>query len=245
MELFSWSKQRLRDLFDLFLPPACPLCATPIPPSPFDCFCSDCQAQMPPIPIAACRRCAHPYPLETADDHLCATCLAEIKPLFEQVIPGGLYAGTLKEAIHQFKYHDKIDLDHPLGRFLLPKLTHIAPICDLILPVPLHTRRLRQRTYNQSLLIARVLARDLQRPLSSTLLIRRRNTLPQQGQNAAKRRRNLRNAFAVTRQLNGERILLVDDVLTTGTTARECALTLKQAGAGEVIVTVLARAPMV
>jgi len=102
--------------------------------------------------------------------------------------------------------------------------------------------RLRERTYNQSLLLARVLGRHWQLPVASRLLLRSRPTLPQQGLPAEERRRNLRGAFALRRELEGERVLLLDDVLTTGATARECARVLLAGGAGEVAVAVLGRA---
>jgi ComF family protein len=181
--------------------------------------------------------------LPAADDHLCGICLPERDPPFDRVIPGGLYADALQDAIHRFKYRSQIDLDRPLARLLLPQLTDIARDCDLILPVPLHPRKLRQRTYNQSLLIARILAPALGLPLATSVLIRHRDTLPQQGQDAASRRKNLHNAFRATRPLAGTRILLIDDVLTTGATARECSRSLKKAGGGDIVVAVLARAP--
>jgi ComF family protein len=151
---------------------------------------------------------------------------------------------VLREAITAFKYSGRIDLDRPLGRLLAQRLRTAADPreFDLILPVPLHPQRLRERGYNQSLLLARVLSRQLQRPLAPRLLRRLRATPPQQGLNAALRQANLRQAFALSQPLRGEHLLLIDDVVTTTATARECSRVLLEGGAGAVTLAVLARA---
>jgi ComF family protein len=123
----------------------------------------------------------------------------------------------------------------------------LRPLCDewrpdLLVPVPLHPRRLRQRSYNQALLLARELGRNLSLPVASRLLQRRHPTPPQRGLSARVRFHNLRGAFALERPLAGERILLVDDVMTTGATTSECTRTLLAGGGGEVAVAVLGRA---
>jgi ComF family protein len=111
-----------------------------------------------------------------------------------------------------------------------------------VIPVPLHRARLRSRGYNQALQLARQIGRQLDVPVAADLLRRTRATAPQQGLTAAARHGNLRGAFAVHRPLGGQRVLLVDDVMTTGTTARECAAALRAAGAASVDVAVLGRA---
>lgn len=242
MSIPSWLRQSARSLFDLLLPPTCPLCLAPIPPGPFDNFCAGCQQQILPLPPAACRRCAHPYPADIADDHLCASCLAEDQPLFERVIVGGLFEGALQEAIHRFKYRGQIGLDLPLAELLLTQLRRQPETFDLVLPVPLHLKRLRQRTYNQSLLLAKQIARHYQAPCLPQLLQRQIDTISQQGLSAAQRRRNLRRAFVASAAVAGRNILLIDDVMTTGATARECSRALRKAGATAITVAVLARA---
>jgi ComF family protein len=160
------------------------------------------------------------------------------------VVAAGVYAGTLREAVHRFKFGGALALDRPLGGLLAARLAAEMPLWrpELVVPVPLHRRRLGERTYNQSLLLARELARQWRVAVPARLLLRTRPTPPQQGLTAAQRRRNLKGAFALRRPLGGERVLLVDDVLTTGATARECARMLLAGGAGEVAVAVLARA---
>ena len=231
----------LHGLIDFMLPAICPLCAKALAPGTGIGFCPDCQQQIPPLPAATCRRCALPYPTDISDDHLCGICLREPQPLFDRVVAAGIYDATLKEAIHRFKYRDKINLDRPLAELIASKLTGLEHV-DLVLPVPLHHNRLRQRTYNQSALLAGLLAKKIDRPLSLRLLVRHRDTPPQQGQSAAERKKNLKDAFALTQPLNTEHVLLIDDVLTTGATVRECCRVLKKNGVSKVTVAVLARA---
>lgn len=154
-----------------------------------------------------------------------------------------LYEEPIKKLIHRFKYQGKTDClvsvstlarDHPA----LEEMRE----ADLIIPVPLHPARLRERGFNQALLLARAIFPG-DRRVVPRLLIRIRATAPQAGFDGAARRANLRKAFEVTAPglLAGKRILLIDDVLTTGSTVNECAKTLKKAGAAEVLVITLAR----
>lgn len=241
MNLWSSLHRPLHGLIDFLLPAICPLCSRPLATGEGIGFCPDCQQQLPPLPEATCRRCALPYATDISDNHLCGSCLKETPPLFEKVIAGGIYDAALKEAIHRFKYRGKINLDLPLSDLIANRLTDMKTV-DLIIPVPLHKKRLRQRTYNQSALLARLIAKRLDRPFSTQQLLRHRDTPPQQGQNATERKKNLKNAFSLSEPLNGEHILLIDDVLTTGATVRECCRVLKNNGAGKVTVAVLARA---
>ena len=241
MNLWEALCRPLHELINFMLPAVCPLCTEPLAPGAGTGFCPDCLQQIPPIPAASCRRCALPYPTETSDDHLCGICLQEPQPLFEQVVAAGIYDAALKEAIHRFKYRDKINLDLPLAELIASRLAELEQV-DLILPGPLHHKRLRARTYNQSALLASQLAKRFNRPINLRQLIRHRDTPPQQGQSATARKNNLKNAFALTQPLNGEHVLLIDDVLTTGATVRECCRVLKKNGVGKVTVAVLARA---
>jgi ComF family protein len=163
------------------------------------------------------------------------------RPPFAGVITYGLYSDTLKEAINLLKFSSVKRLAKPLG-MLIAKLD--IPQVDMIVPVPLSIKRLRQRGFNQTLLIGRVVSKTLDIPLSSELLYKKKETLPQAVLSASDRARNLKNAFATRSRLKGETVLLVDDVMTTGATARECSKTLLKAGAGKVFVATVARAVM-
>ncbi len=231
-------------LFDLLLPPACPLCRTESPGLPHGSLCPECLSDIPLLGPSRCPRCALPYPATDGSAHLCEACLRS-EPPFASVAAAGIYGGALRRAVHRFKYEGGVDLDRPLSallaRALLPTLCGVRP--DLIVPVPLHRARLRERTYNQALLLARGVARQTGIDLAPRLLERILPTLSQQGLSSRQRRRNLRGAFALREKLDGERIVLIDDVLTTGATAHACSRVLLEGGAGEVVVAVLARAP--
>jgi len=239
-------KQALLDEFAAagrwLLPAVCPLCDdrrdVHLP------LCGSCLDALPPLPEARCPRCDLPYPATEGSPHLCGDCITSPPP-FAAVCALGPYSGLLKQAIGRLKYHRLPLLDQPLGQLLATTVRRRWPqyAPDLIIPVPLHPRRLRERTFNQSLLLARVLAKTLSAPVASRLLRRVRHTPAQQGLNAAERKKNLQQALRIDDKLNGRSILLVDDVMTTGATARACSRQLRLAGAVEVRVALLARAP--
>lgn len=243
MPFASTLRRELTGLLDLLLPAVCPLCSCPLGPSPHPPFCPDCLAALLPPAGPSCPRCALPYPTEGGSDHHCEPCLRQPPP-FAKIHALGPYADRLRQAITAFKYQGRIELDRPLGQLLAEQLRQGADPTefDLILPVPLHPTRLRLRGYNQSLLLARVLSRELRRPLERRRLRRLRPTPPQQGLTASLRQANLRQAFALSQPLQGEHILLIDDVVTTTATARECSQVLLAGGAGAVTLAALARA---
>ena len=228
---------------DLLLPPACLLCGQLLETGLDTRYlCRSCLAAMPPMNQAHCSCCAQPFP-NTCSSHFCGTCLKR-PPSFTIVRAAGIYQGSLKEAVHKLKYRNQLSLAKPLGQLLgrraIAEANDFTP--DRIIPVPLHPRRLKQRGYNQALEVARPIAQQLGLPLDSTLLQRKRNTPQQQGLSAIERRSNLRNAFALAAEATSLRILLVDDVMTTGETVRECCRTLLGGGVEEVQVAVVGRA---
>jgi competence protein ComFC len=148
---------------------------------------------------------------------------------------------VLAEAINQLKFYNVKRLLKPLGRLLL---NFDLPEMDGLVPVPLSIRRLRERGFNQSLLIARVISKNIRIPLLMDTLLKVRETPPQTGLSAKERLLNLKNAFVVKGNVEGLRLFLVDDVMTTGATVTECSKQLLKAGAKEVVVLTLARASM-
>jgi len=233
-------RQSLSWLLQQLLPPACPLCRQTFPAGWTAPLCADCLSGISPLPAAHCTCCALPFAATSGSAHLCGRCLKQ-SPGFNKVFALGLFAGTLRDAIHQFKFSQRVSLDRPLAHLLSEKIPSVQ-VFDLIVPVPLHRRKLQRRSYNQALLLARELGRCRDLPVAVRLLIKVVDTPPQQDLSAAERWQNLKQVFSVEQQLQGERVLLVDDVLTTGATVRACSQILLTAGAGEVQVAVLARA---
>ncbi|HEX9779193.1 MAG TPA: ComF family protein [Geopsychrobacteraceae bacterium] len=232
--------KELQGFVDLLFPPACPLCQKNLEPATASPFCRDCSSAINPLPVGCCSRCALPFPSADRSAHLCESCSRALPP-YLSVSCAGVHDAGLRQAVHRFKYDGGHYLDRPLST-LLSRTLDPALFPDFIVPVPLHDRRLRQRTYNQSLLLARELGLSCSLPVLATLLERVRDTPQQQGLRARERAENLRDAFVCRRALSGERILLVDDVMTTGATAAVCSQALLDAGATEVRVAVVARA---
>ncbi|MBE0598511.1 MAG: ComF family protein, partial [Desulfuromonadales bacterium] len=207
-------------------------------------LCQRCLAGIHPCSSPRCPCCSLPYPTENGTDHRCEACLRR-PPAFAWVSALGLYQESLREAVHRFKFEGAIGLDRALARLLGEAVAAERPgyVPDLIVPVPLHRRRLRQRSYNQALLLARQLGRCWRVPVAARMLVRTRATVPQQGLSAEARRHNLGGAFRLQEEVAGRKILLLDDVLTTGATVDECSRLLRRGGAAEIGVAVLGRAP--
>jgi ComF family protein len=164
---------------------------------------------------------------------------------FEQARSFAAHDGTLRALVQRLKYDGYRPLAKPLGRFLAEAADQLSEQrFDVVIPVPLHRKRERQRGFNQAELLAAELARLRKAPLGARDCMRVRDTPPQTGLRAAERRKNVAGAFDVPRaeRVKGKRVLLVDDVLTTGATASACAQALRQAGASGVWVVTLARA---
>lgn len=149
----------------------------------------------------------------------------------------------MREAIHRLKYSNSRDLAAPLGEMMVTYWQDVHLPTDVIVTVPLHARRLRQRGYNQAALLARELGRGVGLPVLENALIRVRDTSPQVDLNAKERKENVRGAFhCPDDRLAGKNVLLVDDVYTTGATLEACSMALKQRGVRTVWALTLARA---
>jgi len=175
-------------------------------------------------------------------DHLCGPCQTDPPP-FARARAAAIYEedGPSGQAIKRFKYNRRLDMLPVMHYWLTrPRCQELVQDADLIAPVPLHPRRLKQRGFNQSLLLAQAFPGVR---LERELLTRVRHTPPQTGLNPKERRDNVRGAFNVPRPdlVKGKNVLLVDDVFTTGATVRECARGLRKAGAQQVDVLTVAR----
>lgn len=233
-----------RAVLDFFLPAKCPLCGLSSDSSIPDRPCATCLAQVKFFSSPLCFRCGLGFSSPSDVDHLCAECLSAERHFSRARAVCG-YEGIIMEAISRLKYGGLTRLAKPLGNLLAEYQDPDFSLSDndLIIPVPLHTRRLRERGFNQSLLLARQVSRRRSIPLNFTALHRARQTQPQTQLSGAERRKNVRGAFEVRKMeaVEGKRILLIDDVFTTGATVQECASVLREAGVIEVHVLTLAR----
>lgn len=235
----------VRALLDTFFPPLCHSCQVFIPDAGPIHLCADCRGRITAIRSPLCLICGTPFATEAGIDHTCGACLQH-PPHFASARAAALFDGPLKELIHLFKYTGKVQIRRPLALLtaaqLAPFVQKIAPDC--LVPVPLHPRKLRERGFNQAVLLGQLLARQWQLPVSINNLRRIRWTEPQITLSADQRRLNVQGAFAVhdPTAFARKRLLLLDDVYTTGNTVAECAKSLKRAGATAVHVVTIARA---
>ena len=242
---------RFEWLVDWLYPPRCRGCAQRITGRDAEFFCVNCWQQIQLVCSPLCTTCGTPFPDGSGDDHLCGACLAH-PPYFDRARAWVCYpreeAGEhpLRHVVPRFKYGRKISYGKGLGRFLAHHAAAVFADCsvDLIVPVPLHAKRLRWRGFNQSVLLARQVSRVLNVPLDPWIFYRQHETPPQTQLSEEERQRNVRGVFALRDQnaVRGQRILLIDDVFTSGATVNECARTLKRAKAEAVYVLTLARA---
>ncbi|MDY6881455.1 MAG: ComF family protein [Thermodesulfobacteriota bacterium] len=241
----------LRSLGDLIYPPRCVSCEAFLGHSFAEeeariSLCSSCRGDLLKLDSPLCPICSTPFSSEVREDHLCEDCIRK-RPFYEAAGAPFLFKGVLKDAIHKIKYGGKSHIADSLG----PLLARFAEewVRDshglITIPVPLHPKRLRQRGFNQALLLARYVAKRLETDLDFLSLRRLRHTVPQTGLGKRERAKNVRGAFVVTdpEAVKGKTALIVDDVSTTGNTLNECAKTLKKSGCDKVLCLVLAKAP--
>jgi ComF family protein len=222
-----------RALLDLLYPPRCPGCGQLGP-----VFCERCQGQVELIAPPVCLRCGCPV----LQDGLCSRC-RPIPSSLDGVVAAALFAGPLRQAVHALKYENVTSLAAPLASIMARAWRWgDLPPPQLILPVPLHTRRQAERGFNQSVLLARGLGRDVGVPVDEGILVRQRATRPQVGLDQSARHQNVEGAFACRGPVAGKTLAVVDDVCTTGATLEACADALKAAGAAGVWGFTLARA---
>jgi len=205
-------------------------------------FSADAWSRIRFLDGPVCDGCGVPFDYDPGDR--CAACLAKPRA-FDAARAACLYDETSRDPILKLKHADRLDLAPMFARWLSRTARVLIEEADAIAPVPLHPWRLLRRRYNQAAEIARPLARLTGLPYLPDALIRRRATATQGGRSGSGRKRNVAGAFEVPpgrgAQVAGKRVLLVDDVLTTGATAESCARALKSAGALRVDVAVVAR----
>jgi ComF family protein len=237
-----------RGVFTALLPSDCRLCGTPLTNISRLPVCHSCLLDMAPLAGSTCEVCGERVStgLLLSENRICSAC-QESRPHFARAAAYGAYDGSLRELIHLLKYERVEPAATVLGRMLAEAIQKLSTDADsvLVVPVPLHRSKRRERGFNQAELIARAALKNKALPceLGADVLERTRPTVSQIGLTRSQRVENIRGAFQV-RHLNhvvGRSIVLVDDVLTTGTTASECARILRKAGAEKVWVATVAR----
>ena len=252
MSIIETANEMFSGILDVLYPPHCLICGV----DEREPYCINCRKEISPLNPPFCEMCGLP---SAEGKRVCRSC-ETAPPPYDSVIVLGRYEGGLKRAIHLLKYEGKSALAKPLGRLLAETIcsktesqanysnsvqseedsTHAF---DCIVPVPLHPSRQRERGFNQSLLLAKPIAEKFGCEIIADDLRRVRKTRIQATLNQLQRTGNVRGAFETRSALcfNHRNVLLVDDVMTTASTLRECARVLKNAGAASVWVAVLAR----
>lgn len=236
----------LTGFLDIIYPKSCPACRDKLVPevSVDNLVCARCwsgiKRNLPPF----CHCCGRQLKKERFSKNICIDC-ARKKVHFDRAFSPCSYEGTLKKLIHEFKYKGRDRLGRPLSRLMIEFIREYnLPIeyMDMILPVPLHKTRLREREFNQAEVLSDFISEEFNKPLNKGLLIRHRYTRTQTELDNHARLKNVEDCFSLRAQeeLKSKNVLLVDDVLTTSATSSQAARTLKEAGANIVFVLTLA-----
>jgi ComF family protein len=229
-------------LLDTVLPPRCLACGCAV--DSVAALCPACWVTMRFLEPPLCAACGYPFEFDLGPEALCGPCMAEPPP-YDRARAALRYDDASKNLVLALKHADRTDSAPAFARWMARVGSELIAAADLVVPVPLHWLRLFMRRYNQAALLATAVAKLGGKPAVNDLLVRRRRTPSQGGLGRDARRRNVAGAFAAHPRrrhlLEGRRVLLIDDVLTTGATASACAVTLRRAGASAVDVLTLAR----
>ncbi len=233
----------LRRLGDIVYPATCPGCG--ILTGGHAGFCPNCWADIRFIERPYCEVLGMPFSYDPGEGMVCAEAIAD-PPVFNRLRSVAIHEGPVRHLVHGLKYRDRTDLSAMMALWMLRSSDGFVAGCDAVVPVPLNRWRFASRRFNQSAELARHLARLSGRPFLPRTLARVKNTVRQVGLTAKGRENNVRAAFRIVPgrepDVAGKRIVLIDDVYTTGATVNSAARALKQAGASEVTVLTFAMA---
>jgi len=231
-------------LFQFFIPSQCPCCKKVLREEQKG-LCSDCFSEIRWIKPPFCSICGTPFVSEEVGNHPCGACLTKRRH-FAMARALGYYEGSLQEAIHRWKYEGNESLSVHFAEWMAKGFfCYWNPdLLDILIPVPLHKERLRERGFNQALLLVRELSRRTGIPYRKRVLQKKRSTVPQVKLSGAEREKGVRGTFQLLEieAVDGKSILLVDDVYTTGATVNECSRVMLAGGAKRVDVLTLAHA---
>ena len=229
-------------LHDLIFANYCPSCGINVAYP--NTMCHTCWSKITFITGNTCKSCGRPEHFGFAYHNYCNNICFKHRYTFSSIKASCIYSNSIKKVIHGFKYEDKTMYIDIIGKFLSHVLPYVSDI-DAIIPVPLHKSRLRERGYNQSAIIAKHVSSILRKPCLFDCLIRKYNTPKQMSLSKKMRTSNIRGAFTVPKtkatSFSGLKILLVDDIITTGATIRECARIIKTYNALTVSALAIAR----
>ncbi|MFY9402480.1 MAG: ComF family protein [Candidatus Omnitrophota bacterium] len=234
----------LRGLKEILFPKACSSCKKKLNESDEELICKECylgiKINLPPF----CVSCGRHLEKNNFNKNICPGCAGK-RLYFDRAFSACIYEGIATKLIHEFKYRGKESLAKPLSKIMINFIREYSlPIesFDFIIPIPLHKIKLREREFNQAEKLSSYIAKEFNKKVSSDILLRRRNTKAQAGLKDKERKLNVAGSFTVAKNSNlkNSNLLLIDDVLTTGATASEAALVLKNAGAQAVFVLTLA-----
>ncbi|NWG02041.1 MAG: ComF family protein [Syntrophaceae bacterium] len=231
-------------LFQFILPSQCPCCEEFLEEGQGG-ICPKCLSEIHWITPPFCTICGIPFISEEVENHPCGACIT-YRNYFTMARALGTYEGILQAAIHRWKYEGKTSLTPFFGEWMAEGLKRYwtPDFFDFLIPVPLHIERLRERGFNQALLLAKEISGRTGIPYRKKMLQKKKSTPPQVNLSGAEREQALRGVFQATEEeeLLGKSILLVDDVYTTGATVNECSKVLLKGGAKRVDVLTLAHA---
>jgi len=231
-----------RAVADAILPPTCLACRVPIADAAG--LCAKCWTRAGFIERPYCERLGTPFPADYGGELISPAALVS-PPAYGRARAAARYSDVARDLIHMMKYGDRMDLVHALGRWMVRSGGELLADADALVPVPLHWRRLWQRRFNQSSALAHAISKLSKVPVMDEVLLRARATQPQFGLPRERRAENVQGAFKVPKEkrieVKGKKLVLIDDVLTTGATADACTKILLRAGALRVDVLVLAR----
>lgn len=225
------------DFSSLILPGSCLLCRQPSHRG-MD-LCKSCERDLPQLGYA-CRTCAIPLATTNHRDDRCGTCLQQPPPQ-ERASAAFRYSYPLDHLVQRFKFNGDHAAGKLLGQLFAKQISPVRPDHIVLVPVPIHVKRLRERGYNQARLLADAVSAEYGCKLDDRLLQRTRETEVQSNMSAAARRRNVRNAFSLASENVPGHVAIIDDVVTTGSTTREIAMLLKKNGVERIEVWALAR----
>lgn len=240
--MLPWARGATKQLLNLMLPPTCASCGEVQEDA--HALCADCWGTLTFLGQPCCDACGHPFEYEVPGLTLCGACMRD-RPPFARARAALLYDTASKGLILGLKHADRTDTAELLAKWLAQAGAQLCTDADVLVPVPLHWTRLFARRFNQAALLARALGRLTDTPVAVDALVRHKKT-PSQGHLGIKARaRNVRGAFRVATAhknlMRGKRVVLVDDVYTTGATVRAAAKALLRGGAARVDVVTLAR----